>query len=122
MEFHLTVIEPFGGDENGDEMTDPETVAEVLDGENQHHVVKRIAEYPNGQAGGDGAYAGRGGMGASWPFGGGGGGRASTVTISAQNGTAATGYGTGGGGRGSYGNSGAQAAGAGGTGYAEFEW
>lgn len=43
MEFHLTVVEPFGGYQKGDEITDPEKVAEILDGENQHHVIKRAA-------------------------------------------------------------------------------
>ncbi|WP_198432733.1 hypothetical protein [Burkholderia ubonensis] len=43
MDFHLTVIEPFGGYAKGDEITDLAKVAEILDGENAHHVVKRVA-------------------------------------------------------------------------------
>lgn len=45
MEFHLVVHEPFGGYKKGDEITDPEKVAEILEGENQSHVIKRaVAE------------------------------------------------------------------------------
>jgi hypothetical protein len=43
MEFHLTVVEPFGGYKKGDEITDPDKVKEILSGENEHHVVKRVA-------------------------------------------------------------------------------
>jgi hypothetical protein len=44
MEFHLTVVEPFAGYQKGDEIADQEKVAEILAGENQHHVVKRAAD------------------------------------------------------------------------------
>ncbi|MDW3683106.1 hypothetical protein RA280_15375 [Cupriavidus sp. CV2] len=43
MNFHLTVIEPFGGYAKGDEITDPAEVARVLASENEHHVIKRAA-------------------------------------------------------------------------------
>jgi len=43
MDFHLTVSEPFGGYAKGDEITDPAKVAEILSGENEHHVIKRAA-------------------------------------------------------------------------------
>lgn len=37
---HLIVTQPFGGREIGDRITDPQTVSEVLDGGNVHHVVQ----------------------------------------------------------------------------------
>jgi hypothetical protein len=43
MEFHLTVVEPFGGYAKGDEITDPDKVEEILSSEHEHHVVKRVA-------------------------------------------------------------------------------
>ncbi|MEX3933274.1 hypothetical protein AB4Y32_15975 [Paraburkholderia phymatum] len=43
MKFVLVVIEPFGGYAKGEEITDADKVAEILAGENQHHVIKRAA-------------------------------------------------------------------------------
>lgn len=43
MNFHLTVIEPFGGYAKGDEITDQAEVARILASENEHHVIKRAA-------------------------------------------------------------------------------
>jgi len=36
----LIVKEPFGGYGKGDEIVDPSTVAEILESDNQQHVVK----------------------------------------------------------------------------------
>lgn len=44
MEFHLIVREPFGGYAKGEKITDQSKVAEILSGENEHHVVKIAAD------------------------------------------------------------------------------
>jgi hypothetical protein len=46
MDFILTVREPFGGYNKGDEISDPAKVKEILSGENEHHVIKRAAAQP----------------------------------------------------------------------------
>ena len=42
--YSLTVTEPFAGYVRGDEITDPQIVAEILDSEAVGHVVKRPAQ------------------------------------------------------------------------------
>ena len=42
MSYHLTVVQPFGGYNKGDHITDPDKVAEVLASANAHSVVKRF--------------------------------------------------------------------------------
>lgn len=44
MEFHLIVREPFGGYAKGEKITDQSKVAEILAGENEHHVLKIVAD------------------------------------------------------------------------------
>lgn len=44
MQFHLIVREPFGGYAKGEKITDAKKVAEILAGENEHHVIKIAAD------------------------------------------------------------------------------
>jgi hypothetical protein len=37
---HLTVIHPFGDYKRGDKIKDSDAIAEVMEGENHHHVVR----------------------------------------------------------------------------------
>lgn len=50
MSYHLTVVNPFGGYNKGDHITDAAKVAEVLAGPNLHSVLKRFphAEHLSG--------------------------------------------------------------------------
>ena len=43
MQFHLIVREPFGGYTKGEKITDQSKGAEILAGENEHHVIKIVA-------------------------------------------------------------------------------
>lgn len=36
----LVVTNPFGGHEKGDQITDPDQIKEILEGEHAHHVVR----------------------------------------------------------------------------------
>lgn len=43
-EYHLVVVHPFGEYRRGDPITDANTVATVLNGENRHHVHKTFPQ------------------------------------------------------------------------------